>query len=213
MKLNNKIFIETTKIEDIPWELLEGPYERCTDFPQWITSLTGKCADHITTGKEKIALNFEHQETLWSVTPFIMLILRKTLNEVKNPVKIVAILDLYEIIYKIANAYLKIYKEKNEAPLPHFSDMLKEKNLFPPISIYKDYYDDEELLSEEYHENIPDELFISFYYYSWLILAYSINYDFPQLKEFPDDSVKERLKKFENKSLNLLLNDLLINLS
>ncbi|MCL2115791.1 MAG: hypothetical protein FWH29_06185 [Methanobrevibacter sp.] len=210
MKLNNKTFIETLETEDIPWELLEGPYERSSNFPQWISSLTME-QENIVNIKEKIALNFEHQGTLWSVTPFIMLVLRKTLKNTHNPLVISAILDLYEIIYELANDYGKIYNDEQNKPLLLFSDMLKEENLLPKVSRFPDDYEDEDLFSQEYHENMSDELFISFYYYSWMILAYSISYDFPQLKEIPEDSIKKRLKKFENSSVNSFLTDLLIN--
>ena len=208
MKLDNKIFIETLTTEDIPWQLLEGPYERASNFPKWITSLTNE--NEISTVadmKEKIAINFEHQGTLWSVTPFVMLILRKTLNEVKNPVTIAYILDLFEIIYEIANTSRELYKEKIADPLPLFSEMLYEENLLPPLT--KDYVEEDLLI--EYCEKMSNELLISFFYYSWLVLAYSINHDFPVLKKNQEECVLKRLEKFENKAVNLFLNDILVN--
>lgn len=63
----------------------------------------------------------------------------------------------------------------------------------------------------ENYENISKEVvFISFYYYFWLILAYLIKYDFLKLNEIADTFVKEMLKKFENNSINLFLNNILI---
>ena len=205
MKLKNKIFIETSKNEDIPWRLLGGPYERGSDFPKWIKSLKDE-NDLIREDMEKkIALNFEHQETLYPVTPFVMLMLRKSLNETKNPLIIESILKLYSIIYEVTNIYKEHFKYKKQIPL--FSDLLNKENLIPEIPISEEISDDEELLFIEYYENLSEELFFSVYYYSWLVLAYSMKYDFPKLNE----NIKEKLKIFNDKSTNLFLNNLLIN--
>ncbi|KZX11576.1 hypothetical protein [Methanobrevibacter filiformis] len=122
-----------------------------------------------------------------------------------------SILDLYEIIYKIAGTYLERFEKENIKPLPYFSDMLIKENLLSPISVTEDGYDDEEAISEKYYENMSDELFSSFYYYSWLVLAYSMKYDFPILNEIQDDSVKNKLNRFNNDSTSLFLTNLFDN--
>jgi len=204
MKLENKIFIETITNEDIPWQLLCGPYERASDFPQWIKSLEDENELVRESMENKIALNFEHQETLYPVTPFVMLMLRKNLNETKNHLVIESILKLYSIIYELIDIFKELYKYEKRIPL--FSDLINKENLLPEITISEEVSDNEELLLIEYYDNASVELFLSVYYYSWLVLAYSMKYDFPKLNE----NIKEKLKIFNNESTNLFLNDILI---
>ncbi|WP_157078644.1 hypothetical protein [Methanobrevibacter filiformis] len=61
---------------------MEGPYSRGDKFPEWMVLLTDKNLSIRDTAKENIALNFEHQETLWLVTPFVMLQLQKILKNI-----------------------------------------------------------------------------------------------------------------------------------
>ena len=53
-------------------------------------------------------------------------------------------------------------------PLPLFSDLLKEEYLWP-----EEYDEEEDEMRYEEDEVFPDDLFYSFYYYSWqAVLAY-----------------------------------------
>lgn len=53
-------------------------------------------------------------------------------------------------------------------PLPLFSDMLKEEYLWS-----EEYDEEEDEMRYEEEEVFPDDLFYSFYYYSWqAVLAY-----------------------------------------
>ena len=65
-------------------------------------------------------------------------------------------------------------------PLPFFFDMLKEEYLWS-----EEYDEEEDEMRYEEDEVFPDDLFYSFYYYSWqAVLAYKDKLEQCQLVEY-----------------------------
>lgn len=76
------------------------------------------------------------------------------------------------------------------APLPFFEDMLKEEYLWS-----EDYNEDDDLLRYEDENVYPDDLFYSFYYYSYRVIENSL----PILKAIEHKSAKELCNLLSNK--------------
>ena len=67
-------YIETVQISDIPWYRLTTSYGRATDFPGALDTLWAmESIDAVDEAGEEIALNIEHQSTLWHATPFALI--------------------------------------------------------------------------------------------------------------------------------------------
>ena len=82
------------------------------------------------------------------------------------------------------NCILQCYHDGDEMehadPLPFFSDMLKEEYLWS-----EEYDEEEEEMRYEEDEVFPDDLFYSFYYYSWqAVLAHKDKLEQCQLVEY-----------------------------
>ena len=75
-------YIETVQISDIPWHRLTTSYGRATDFPTEFDVLWKmESIDAVDAAGEEIALNIEHQSTLWHSTPFALIFLLRTFKK------------------------------------------------------------------------------------------------------------------------------------
>ena len=76
MDTMTKKYIENVKVSDIPWHRLTTSYGRGTDFPNQFDVLWKMDSiEAVDATGEDIALNIEHQSTLWHATPFAMIFL------------------------------------------------------------------------------------------------------------------------------------------
>lgn len=67
-------YIENVQISDIPWHRLTTAYSRATGFPKEIATLGAmESIDAVDEAGKEIALNIEHQSTLWHSTPFALI--------------------------------------------------------------------------------------------------------------------------------------------
>ena len=129
--------------------------------------------DDVMCDGEEIAINIEHQSTLLHATPFAMVFLLRIFRkayEQRETNDIAAILfdELLELFLYIAESICDSFEYHHDDPLLHFSDMLKEEYLWS-----EEY--DEEADAERYGDDnlFPDDLFYSFYYYSYKVLLLS----------------------------------------
>lgn len=167
-------YIESIEISDIPWNRLPTIYGRATDFPKYLNTLSRMDnSDDVMCDGEEIAINIEHQSTLLHATPFAMIFLLRIFRkayEQRETNDIAAILfdELLELFLYIAESICDSFEYHHDDPLPHFSDMLKEEYLWS-----EEY--DEEADAERYGDDnlFPDDLFYSFYYYSYKVLLLS----------------------------------------
>ena len=164
-------YIETVQISDIPWHRLTTSYGRATNFPTELDVLWKmESIDAIDAAGEEIALNIEHQSTLWHSTPFALIFLlrtfKKTVEEQRhNEVARYLAGALVELFSVIAESIRDGLVLEHADPLPNFVDMLNEEYLWSEV-----YDEDEDMIRYEEDEVFPDDLFFSFYYYSLQVL-------------------------------------------
>ncbi len=166
----NHVFIGNAKIDDIPWHRLATVYGRATNFPLYFHALQGSDPSKADKAGEQIALNSEHQSTLWPATPFSMIFLARIYGEAASTVRHGAnrrvAVNLLDLFIEVAESYTLGNEMDHADPLPLFADMLKEEYL------WSEEYDEEEddARYEEDGGPFPDDLFYSFYYYSFMVL-------------------------------------------
>ena len=171
MDVATQIYIETVQVSDIPWHRLTTTYGRATDFPTELDVLWKmENIDAIDTAGEEIALNIEHQSTLWHATPFALIFLlrifEKAVEEQRhNEVARYLAEALVELFIVIAESIRDGLVLEHADPLPNFVDMLDEEYLWSEV-----YDEDEDMIRYEEDEVFPDDLFFSFYYYSLQVL-------------------------------------------
>ena len=175
MDVATQIYIETVQVSDIPWHRLTTSYRRATNFPTELDVLWSmKSIDAVDAAGEALAMNIEHQSTLWHATPFAMIFLlrifkkaleERTQNEVAHYLA-EQLVDLFTVIAECIRDGLVL---EHADPLPHFVDMLNEEYLWS-----EEYDEDEDVLRYEEEDVFPDDLFFSFYYYSLQVLLLAI---------------------------------------
>ena len=164
-------YIETAQISDIPWHRLTTSYGRATDFPKELDVLWKmESIDTVDEAGKEIALNIEHQSTLWHSTPFALIFLLRTFKKAveeqrHNEVARYLAEALVELFIVIAESIRGGLVLEHADPLPNFVDMLNEEYLWS-----EEYDEDEDMIRYEEDEVFPDDLFFSFYYYSLQVL-------------------------------------------
>ena len=164
-------YIENVKVSDIPWNRLTTSYGRGTDFPNQFDVLWKmESIESVDAAGEELALNIEHQSTLWHATPFAMIFLLRIFKKAKeesvhNEVAQYLAEQLVELFTVIAECIRDGLMLEHADPLPNFEDMLNEEYLWS-----EEYDEEEDVLRYEEDDVFPDDLFFSFYYYSLQVL-------------------------------------------
>ena len=175
MDTMTKKYIENVKVSDIPWHRLTTSYGRGTDFPNQFDVLWKMDSiEGVDAAGEDIALNIEHQSTLWHATPFAMIFLLRIFKKAQeesahNEVAQYLAEQLVELFTVIAECIRDGLLLEHADPLPCFDDMLNEEYLWS-----EEYDEDEDVLRYEEDDVFPDDLFFSFYYYSLQVLLLAI---------------------------------------
>ena len=170
-----KKYIETVQVSDIPWHRLTTSYGRGTDFPNQFDVLWKMDSiEAVDVAGEDIALNIEHQSTLWHATPFAMIFLLRIFKKAQeesahNEVAQYLAEQLVKLFTVIAECIRDGLMQEHADPLPNFEDMLNEEYLWS-----EEYDEDEDVLRYEEEDVFPDDLFFSFYYYSLQVLLLAI---------------------------------------
>ena len=171
MMADNNNFIQTVKSDEIPWQRLTTAYGRATGFPQYFDILSKmEDLEAINNAGEEIAINIEHQSTFWHSTPFALIFLGRIFKQALDRRKQDNIADylaneLLELFIEVAEAIKGAEGLEHADQLPYFSDLLKEEYLWS-----EEYDEDADELRYESDEVFPDDLFYSFYYYSYQVL-------------------------------------------
>lgn len=174
-------------LEEIPWHRLPTVYGRATDFPKYIKILQ-KMEDKkaMAEAGEALAINMEHQDTFWQATPFALIFLLRVFKEAveergKNKFAVYLVSELLELFIILAKVIHEVEKMAHSAPLPQFTDMIREVYLWS-----EDYDEAADELRYEEDEVFPDDLFYSFYYYTYqALLAYQ-----PLFEQLEDKEAK-----------------------
>ena len=187
MTKETKKYIQTVTLEEIPWHRLPTVYGRATDFPKYIKILQ-KMEDKkaMAEAGEALAINMEHQDTFWQATPFALIFLLRVFKEAveergKNKFAAYLVSELLELFVILAKVIHEVEKMAHSAPLPQFTDMIREVYLWS-----EDYDEAADELRYEEDEVFPDDLFYSFYYYTYqALLAYQ-----PLFEQLEDKEAK-----------------------
>lgn len=188
MTKENLQYIENVKVRDIPWHRLTTAYKRATDFDKYFDVLFKmKSKEDVKEAGNEIAVNIEHQDTLWQATPFACIFLYRIFKKAledrdKNPVAAYLVPELAELFVYIFEAVNIVEDMEHPDPLPHFKDMLSEEYLWSEV-----YDEEEDEMRWDEGDVFPDDLFYSFYYYSKQVLILLK----PLLKETDDEWSKK----------------------
>ena len=171
MTKENLQYIENVKVRDIPWHRLTTAYKRATDFDKYFDVLFKmKSKEDVKEAGNEIAVNIEHQDTLWQATPFACIFLYRIFKKAledrdKNPVADYLVPELAELFVYIVEAVNIVEDMEHPDPLPHFKDMLSEEYLWSEV-----YDEEEDEMRWDEGDVFPDDLYYSFYYYSKQVL-------------------------------------------
>jgi len=188
MTKENLQYIENVKVRDIPWHRLTTAYKRATDFDKYFDVLFKmKSKEDVKEAGNEIAVNIEHQDTLWQATPFACIFLYRIFKKAledrdKNPVAAYLVPELSELFVYIVEAVNIVEDMEHPDPLPHFKDMLSEEYLWSEV-----YDEEEDEMRWDEGDVFPDDLYYSFYYYSKQVLILLK----PLLKETDDEWSKK----------------------
>lgn len=201
MTERNQNYINTVKMEEIPWHRIPTTYGRATLFPRYFEILEQmKNIEEVEAALYEVSINIEHQSTLWHATPFSIIFLARIFvkavaerNTNENARYLIE--ELLEGFDIIAESFRDGDELEHANPLPFFEDMLKEEYLWSEV------YDEEEDELRYEEENVfPDDLFYSFYYYSFEVLKiYRKEFETLQGTEF-EERVKSLCSRFEEKN-------------
>ena len=168
----NERYIAMLTVNDVPWHRLTTPYGRATAFPRYFAVL--ESMDDLTAVEDalyELTINTEHQGTLWHATPFALVFLvrifrRALAAQADNEIARRIAERLLEHFLLIAECVRMGDVMEHAAPLPYFSDLLREEYLWSEV-----YDEEEDELRWEDEDVFPAELFYSFYCYSGQVLA------------------------------------------
>ena len=171
MTKENLQYIENVKVRDIPWHRLTTAYKRATDFDKYFDVLFKmKSKEDVKEAGNEIAVNIEHQSTLWHATPFACIFLYRIFKKAledrdKNPVADYLVPELAELFVYIVEAVNIVEDMEHPDPLVNFKDMLSEEYLWSEV-----YDEEEDEMRWDEGDVFPDNLYYSFYYYSKQVL-------------------------------------------
>lgn len=167
----NRLFMQNLMADEVPWHRITTAYGRATKFPEYFKSLYDMSdMTAVRTALTEITVNIEHQSTLWHSTPFTILLLTRIFEKAvskrkENEIAYLITEQLLDFFGMVAECFRDINELENPDPLPLFSDMLKEEYLWS-----EEYDEDEDEMRYGEEEVFPDDLFYSFYYYSYQAL-------------------------------------------
>ncbi len=188
----NQAYVQNVSIEEIPWYRIGTAYGMASDFPKYFEEIWNM--DSLASVKDalsEIMNDIEHQGTLWHSTPFAMIFLVRSLEHAVGETEERQIADymittLLDFFVLIAECYYdfcgEIEEGEAEDMLPFFSDMLKEEYLASEN-------EDEDSVLSIYEEN--EDLFYSFWYYSYRVLLYAR----PLLEKLENTSYGEKAQE------------------
>jgi len=161
-------YITHLALHDVPWHRLTTTYGRGTELPaHFETLMRMDDLEQVQHAIYEVTANMEHQGTLWHATPFGMVFLSRILDRAlawsgQDPVAHFLAGELLDFFACILQCFQDGDEMDHADPLPLFSDLLKEEYLWS-----EEYSEEADVLRYQEDQVFPDDLFYSFYYYSW----------------------------------------------
>lgn len=168
MTEENGIYITHLEVANVPWHRLATAYGRGAGFPAHLTAL--EQMRDLTPAKESfygLTTNTEYQSTLWHAAPFGMVLLGRTLGKAladngQNSAAYFLAGELLDFFSRTPQCFHDGDGMEHIKALPLSSDLLKGECLW-----LEEYNEEEDEMCHREDEVFPDNLFYSFYYYSW----------------------------------------------
>lgn len=197
--MTNQEFIDQLEIEDIPWIRLTTPYGRADQFPKYLSDINQDNNQIVKNAFDNIEQNIEHQSTLWAVTPFALVFLVRMFQQIivkdkKSLIDDYKMKRLLSIFKSVIYAYQMACDMQHADPLPYFLDMLNEDFL------WSEEYDEEEDALRYEEGPFPDDLFYSFYEYSYQVIL-TIKPLIQQYKDMYQDGYTKKCFDYLNENL------------
>lgn len=174
-----KEYIDSLEIEDIPWHRMVTAYDKAEKYPEYLSILDEmKDLDEVKKAWNSIS-DFEHQSTLYTPAPFVVVFLVRIYKKAKQTDSSVAkwladkLSDEFRYYLEICNDADRM---EHADPLENMSDILDDKYLLPEgFDLDPEYDEDDEDDDFDVDEFIvslfPEDLFYSLYYYTRKILS------------------------------------------
>lgn len=194
MDINNK-YINKVQLDEINWKNLVGTYHKGEIFLKYYNDISSGDIKKLKEGLEKIEVEIEHQDTLWPLTPFVMIFLGRLLTSAQqhfeeNPddeeikfYKVLAekILDIFNIVAEALDFAKENGMEFLEENIyPKMDELLNTEEM---QSILEEDFEDEEEYEEVFYEEVlTEKVYCSTVYYTELVL----------------ENFKDIIKKLEN---------------
>lgn len=168
MKNINKIleYIRNVKVEEIDWSKLFGSYSCGIKIGEDIKN------NNLLDLKvlKNIENEIEHQSTLWTITPFVMIFLIRQLEKDygDKEEEYCYILEIYKLIAET----LKLTKDEalDENSFDNLEVYKEMKDIFKTNLNLEDFEDEEEYIEVFFEEEMTDIRYNSVYYYTDLIV-------------------------------------------
>lgn len=148
-----KSYIDSLKIEDIPWDRMVTAYGTAEKFPEFFAVLENmQSIDKMNDALDNIMSEVEHQDSLYQPLPFVMIFFKRLLKKAENINTPEAewltknIKDTFEWILEACD--YRVYEFTHGDILWHFEYLLDEKYFLPNY-----YYGEEDLCLEADYEH------------------------------------------------------------
>ena len=162
----NLEYIRNVKVEEINWSKLFGSYSCGIKIGEDIKN------NNLLDLKvlKNIENEIEHQSTLWTITPFVMIFLIRQLEKDYGDKKeeYCYILEIYKLIAET----LKLTKDEalDENSFDNLEVYKEMKDIFKTNLNLEDFEDEEEYIEVFFEEEMTDIRYNSVYYYTDLIV-------------------------------------------
>ena len=198
MKNIDKIleYIRNVKVEEIDWSKLFGSYSCGIKIGEDIKN------NNLLDLKvlKNIENEIEHQSTLWTITPFVMIFLIRQLEKDYGDKKeeYCYILEIYKLIAET----LKLTKDEalDENSFDNLEVYKEMKDIFKTNLNLEDFEDEEEYIEVFFEEEMTDIRYNSVYYYTDLIVK-----DGKKILE----KISSKKNNYEDKKIESLTNPIL----
>lgn len=206
MDINCK-YINEVQLDEINWKNLVGTYHNGEIFLKYYNDISSGDIKKLKEGLEKIEMEIEHQDTLWPLTPFVMIFLGRLLDSAerhleKNPND--EEIKFYRVLAEKILEIFNIVAEALDFAKGNGIEFLKE-NIYPKMdellnteemqSILEEDFEDEEEYEEVFYEEIlTEKVYCSTIYYTELVLKNFKN-TIEKLEKNQEKNISEVAKK------------------
>ena len=192
----NLEYIKNVKVEEINWSKLFGSYSCGIKIGEDIKN------NNLLDLKvlKNIENEIEHQSTLWTITPFVMIFLIRQLEKDYGDKKeeYCYILEIYKLIVETLNFTKdEALNENSFDNLEVYEDM---RDIFKTNLNLEDFEDEEEYIEVFFEEEMTDIRYNSVYYYTDLIVK-----DGKKILE----KISSKKNNYEDKKIESLTNPIL----